>query len=103
MTGVIMVYAKRKRRRIYCIWILLGTKNYSLNRSTSKIAVTIPKKRGAPYGNKNALGNKGGCVPVGNMNIEKHGLYTSLDYQFQMIKIEESLSENGQYRIDMVR
>lgn len=37
----------------------------------------IPAKRprGAPPGNKNAVGNKGGGAPVGNQNALKHGLY----------------------------
>jgi uncharacterized protein YjcR len=38
----------------------------------------IPTKRprGAPIGNKNAVGNKGGGAPEGNQNHLKHGLYT---------------------------
>lgn len=31
-------------------------------------------KRGAPYGNKNAVGNKGGA-PEGNQNAVKHGMF----------------------------
>lgn len=31
------------------------------------------KKRGAPYGNQNALGNKGGGAPKGNKNAKGHG------------------------------
>ena len=31
------------------------------------------KKRGAPYGNQNALGNKGGGAPKGNQNAKGHG------------------------------
>jgi hypothetical protein len=33
------------------------------------------RKRGAPKGNKNAVGNRGGGAPVGNTNAQKHGLY----------------------------
>ncbi|WP_194189643.1 phage terminase small subunit [Clostridium chrysemydis] len=32
-------------------------------------------KRGAPFGNKNAIGNKGGGAKKGNVNAYKHGLY----------------------------
>lgn len=32
-------------------------------------------KRGAPYRNKNAVGNKGGSAPLGNENALKHGLF----------------------------
>lgn len=35
----------------------------------------IPNKRGAPYRNKNAAGNKGGGAPLGNENAVKHGLF----------------------------
>ncbi len=40
----------------------------------------IPAKRprGAPKGNKNAKGNKGGGAPPGNTNAMKHGLYRKL-------------------------
>lgn len=34
-------------------------------------------KVGAPYGNKNACGNKGGRAPKGNINSFKYGKYTS--------------------------
>lgn len=40
-------------------------------------------KRGAPYGNKNALGNKGGA-PFGNLNAEKHGFNTNLLYRIRL-------------------
>lgn len=38
--------------------------------------VTIQKKYGPPYGNKNAKGNKGGSAPQGNKNAEKHGFFS---------------------------
>jgi uncharacterized protein YjcR len=40
----------------------------------------IPAKRprGAPKGNQNAKGNKGGGAPPGNTNAMKHGLYRKL-------------------------
>lgn len=34
------------------------------------------KKRGAPKGNKNAKGNKGGAAPKGNQNAVTHGLFS---------------------------
>ena len=34
-----------------------------------------PTKRGAPYRNKNAVGNKGGGAPINNENALKHGLF----------------------------
>ncbi|MEZ7173599.1 phage terminase small subunit [Sporosarcina sp. OR05] len=36
---------------------------------------TQPKRRGAPFRNKNAVGNKGGA-PLNNKNAEKHGLFS---------------------------
>lgn len=33
-------------------------------------------KTGAPYGNQNAIGNKGGRAPKGNLNSFKYGSYT---------------------------
>lgn len=97
------MHPREKRRRVNYIRIALGTNNYCLSRSTGKIVLTIPKKRGAPYGNKNAIGNKGGGAPLGNMNAEKHGFYTNLGYRFQMLKIEESLIESGQYSVELVQ
>lgn len=47
--------------------------------------VTLPKKKsnvtkkaGAPKGNKNAIGNKGGSAPEGNINAIKHGAYQTI-------------------------
>ncbi|WP_343795241.1 phage terminase small subunit [Bacillus carboniphilus] len=34
-----------------------------------------PNKRGAPYRNKNAVGNKGGGAPPDNQNAVKHGMF----------------------------
>lgn len=39
-----------------------------------EIPDTYPK-RGAPYRNKNAVGNKGGGAPEGNQNALKHGMF----------------------------
>ena len=45
--------------------------------------MTETRKRGAPKGNKNAVGNKGGA-PFGNTNAVKHGLYLNLGYRLLM-------------------
>ncbi|MBM7633842.1 phage terminase small subunit [Geomicrobium sediminis] len=37
-----------------------------------------PKKAGAPRGNKNAIGNKGGGAPVGNSNASTHGFFRTI-------------------------
>lgn len=37
---------------------------------------TQPKRRGAPYRNRNAVGNKGGGAPTDNKNAEKHGMFS---------------------------
>lgn len=37
--------------------------------------IPMKRPRGAPKGNQNAVGNKGGGAPVGNTNALKHGLY----------------------------
>lgn len=49
-------------------------------------------KRGAPKGNKNAVGNKGGAAPPGNINAIKHGAYQSL--YVDMLNIEEQILFN---------
>ncbi len=50
------------------------------------------KKRGAPKGNKNATGNKGGSAPPGNINAIKHGAYQSL--YADMLSNEEKILFN---------
>ncbi len=40
-------------------------------------------KRGAPFGNRNAVGNKGGA-PFGNLNAEKHGFNTDVLYRIRL-------------------
>ncbi|MEB8400559.1 hypothetical protein NGG61_11535 [Enterococcus casseliflavus] len=65
----------------------------------------VPKKRGAPYGNKNAIGNKGNkhaSPPLGNINAQKHGLYANMLYRLQMIKIEERLIEQNRWSYEAV-
>lgn len=45
--------------------------------ATKKADKSQPKSRGAPKGNKNALGNNGGA-PLGNTNALKHGGYSAI-------------------------
>ncbi len=97
------MHPKEKRRRITLMFTALGSNEYRLNRSTGRIILTIPKKRGAPHGNKNAVGNKGGGVPLGNLNAEKHGFYTNLGYRWRMVEIEQLLMDSGQYSVELVR
>ena len=49
-------------------------KDKGCNRKSDK---SQPKSRGAPKGNKNALGNNGGA-PLGNTNALKHGGYSQI-------------------------
>lgn len=46
-------------------------------KSQPKNKKTQPRSRGAPLGNKNAVGNHGGA-PLGNQNNLKHGGYTAI-------------------------
>lgn len=88
-----MIHQKEEARRINCMLHALFTGDYCLNRSKGVFYIHIPKKKGAPYGNKNAIGNKGGGAPLGNLNAEKTGLYTDLMYRWQMAEIEKRLIE----------
>lgn len=69
----------------------------------------VKKKRGAPYGNQNALGNKGGAprgnknavgnkgggAPYCNLNAEIHGLYSYTYWRnkFLAVKVYNALLE----------
>lgn len=86
-------HPKEKTRRINCMLHALFHGDYRLNRSKGVFYIHIPKKKGAPYGNKNAIGNRGGGAPLGNLNAEKTGLYTDLMYRWQMAEIEKRLIE----------
>jgi uncharacterized protein YjcR len=51
--------------------------------------------KGAPIGNKNAVGNKGGSAPPGNKNAWKNGMYESMwmsqiavEHKLKLMKIE---------------
>lgn len=58
----------------------------------------LGNKGGAPKGNKNALGNSGGGAPYGNLNAEKHGFYsyTFMRNQFLAVRVYKQLLEKGQ-------
>ncbi|WP_153124655.1 phage terminase small subunit [Peribacillus tepidiphilus] len=54
-------------------------KRYGWNRdrgAPSEKGVHTKNKRGAPIGNINAKGNKGGAAPKGNQNALKHGFFS---------------------------
>ncbi|WP_287021515.1 phage terminase small subunit [Cohnella sp.] len=57
--------------------------------------IPLKRPRGAPKGNKNAVGNKGGGAPPGNTNAMKHGLYRKLmpdDPEFQeLLEVAQEL------------
>ena len=70
-------------------------KEKSCNQKSEKLQ---PKKkkvatRGAPPGNKNAAGNKGGAAPPGNKNAVKHGAYETI-YLEALPESERSLFES---------
>lgn len=63
-------------------------------------AIEMVKKRGAPFGNKNAVGNKGGGAPLGNMNAVKFGFNIDYGYRLMMSNIEEMLISEGKWSIE---
>jgi uncharacterized protein YjcR len=72
-----------------------SSKKKQTERSDSKTNKKNPnarKKRGAPLGNKNALGNEGGA-PLRNKNAEKHGIY-SMAYADLLEEKEQQIWEN---------
>ena len=52
-----------------------------------------PTNRGAPQGNKNAQGNKGGSPPKGNKNAVKHGIFAKWMPE-ETIEIMETVSQS---------
>ncbi|MCY9434152.1 phage terminase small subunit [Bacillus haynesii] len=52
------------------------------------------KKRGAPPGNINALGNKGGAAPKGNQNAKIHGFYSKYLPE-ETLEIMEEIQERS--------
>ncbi|MEK6455210.1 phage terminase small subunit [Caldifermentibacillus hisashii] len=66
-----------------------------------EIPDTYPK-RGAPYRNKNAVGNKGGGAPEGNQNALKHGMFKKwLPDDEELQEIYEAARE-GMSTLDIV-
>lgn len=57
------------------------------------------KKRGAPKGNINAKGNKGGAPPTGNQNAKKHGFFSKF-LPAETLEIMESM--NDLYPADLI-
>ncbi|WP_328802011.1 phage terminase small subunit [Paenibacillus sp. LX16] len=53
-----------------------------------------PKRPGAPPGNQNAKGNKGGAAPPGNQNAVTHGLFTKY-LPVETLAIMEQLQERS--------
>ncbi|WP_067725347.1 phage terminase small subunit [Oceanobacillus damuensis] len=61
-----------------------------------------PRKRGAPYRNKNAVGNKGGGAPEGNENAVKHGLFRKwLPDDDELIEIYDA-ARDGMSMLDIL-
>ncbi|MFL0365368.1 phage terminase small subunit [Pseudobacillus sp. 179-B 2D1 NHS] len=52
------------------------------------------KKRGAPKGNINAKGNKGGAAPKGNQNAVTHGFFSKF-LPLEMLEIMEAMEERS--------
>lgn len=57
-------------------------------------------KVGAPYGNQNALGNKGGGAPKQNQNAKIHGIYSKY-YPTKLINIIKDTEDAGGNLIDI--
>ena len=60
-------------------WATRDWKQRGCNQAEAKVATSFKKTqpRGAPKGNKNAVGNKGGA-PLGSQNSYKHGIYSRI-------------------------
>lgn len=59
------------------------------------IPETVPNKRGAPWRNKNAVGNKGGGAPLGNSNAYKNGMFSKwLPDDDELQEIYEVVKDN---------
>ena len=72
---------------------------------TSRKGAPQKGKRGAPVGNRNAKGNRGGAAPVRNTNAEKHGAYSqiyfdSLDEEEQEM-IREAIGDDEERELSM--
>lgn len=94
------IIRKEKHRIKLAIYTALATKNYTMNRLEGVIHIKIPKKKGAPYGNKNALGNKGGKGGLfGNTNAQKHGFYSNGIYRLFMYDYCQRVMELEKYEL----
>lgn len=66
------------------------------------IPETVPNKRGAPYRNKNAIGNKGGGAPEGNQNAYKHGMFAKWLPNDEELKEIYQMVRDGMKPIDIL-
>lgn len=55
----------------------------------------VGNKGGAPIGNTNATGNKGGGAPKGNINAIKHGLFAD-GYWLRMLTLYKKAKQEEQ-------
>lgn len=60
---------------------------------TNKIKSNVTKRKGAPNGNKNAVGNSGGGAPLKNNNAEKYGFFRKYLPE-ETVSIIEEMPEN---------
>lgn len=74
----------------------------STKKTSTKKKTSAQNQRGAPPGNKNAVGNSGGGAPPGNTNNYRHGFYYDvlepeeqafLDANEQIVEAQELLNE----------
>ncbi len=80
-------WAQRKWKKLGCdnsatlnqkVTESCSSDNKKVAKTKKKILVKNENKKGAPTGNKNAVGNSGGA-PVGNTNSVKHGLFAKIN------------------------
>lgn len=62
----------------------------------------MTRKRSAPFGNKNEVGNKEGA-PLGNTNAVEHGFNIDYGYRFMMASIEEKLISEGRWSLEVLQ
>ncbi|RJS59158.1 phage terminase small subunit [Bacillus sp. PK3_68] len=67
---------------------------WNRNRGAPSEKSVHTKKRGAPKGNINAKGNKGGAAPKGNQNAVTHGFFSKFLPE-ETLEIMESLNERS--------
>lgn len=65
-----------------------------LNSNVTITKSNVTNKAGAPKGNKNAIGNRGGSAPPKNKNAEKHGLFTKYLPEETLELVEHFEQEN---------